>query len=105
MLGVAAAVRTGPDGTVEDARIVLGAVASRPFVAKGGEALIGKRLTDDAIVEAGTKVAARAKPLDNADLDIYWRKEVVGAFVGYALREIRGDDMRATRRRIARHEL
>ena len=38
VLGVAAAVRTAPDGTVEDARIVLGAVASRPFVTKGGEA-------------------------------------------------------------------
>jgi 4-hydroxybenzoyl-CoA reductase subunit beta len=103
VLGVAAAVRTASDGTVEDARIVLGAVASRPVVTKGGEVLVGKRLTDDVIAEAGTKVAARAKPLDNADLDIYWRKEVVGSFVGYALRELRGDDMRATRLRIARH--
>jgi 4-hydroxybenzoyl-CoA reductase subunit beta len=103
VLGVAAAVRTAPDGTVEDARIVLGAVASRPIVTKGGEALIGKRLTDEAIAAAGTKVAARAKPLDNADFDIYWRKDVVGSFVGYALRELRGDDMRATRLRTARH--
>jgi 4-hydroxybenzoyl-CoA reductase subunit beta len=103
VLGVAAAVRTAPDGTVEDARIVLGAVASRPVLTKGGEALVGKRLTDEAIAEAGTKVASRAKPLDNADLDIYWRKEVVASFVGYALREIRGDDMRAVRLRIARH--
>jgi len=30
---------------------------------------------------------------------------VVAEFVGYALREIRGDDMRATRIRIARHAL
>ena len=103
VLGVAAAVRTAPDGTVEDARIVLGAVASRPVVTKGGEVLVGKRLTDDVIAEAGTKVASRAKPLDNTDLDIYWRKEVVATFVGYALRELRGDDMRATRLRIARH--
>ena len=43
--------------------------------------------------------------MDNTDLDLYWRKDVVDAFVGYALRELRGDDMRATRRRIARHEL
>ena len=27
----------------------------------------------------------------NTDLDVYWRKEVVPSFVGYALREIRGD--------------
>jgi hypothetical protein len=29
----------------------------------------------------------------------------VSEFVGYALREIRGDDMSATRVRIARHDL
>ncbi len=105
VLGVAAALRIGSGGKVEDARIVLGAVASRPVVTKGGEVLIGRQLTDDAITETGAKVASRAKPLDNTDLDIYWRKEVVASFVGYALREIRGDDMRATRVRIARHDL
>jgi len=105
VLGVAAAVRTAPDGTVEDARIVLGAVSSRPLVTQAGAALIGKRLTDDAIAEAAAKAASRAKPLDNTDLDIYWRKQVVAEFVGYALKEIRGDDMRATRVRYARHAL
>jgi len=105
VLGVAAAVRAAPDGTVEDARIVLGAVASRPIVAKAGELLAGKRLTDEVIEEVATRVASRAKPMDNTDLEIYWRKEVVPAFVGYALREIRGDDMRATRMRIARQAL
>jgi hypothetical protein len=29
---------------------------------------------------------------------------VVGSFVGYALRELRGDDMRETRGRIARYQ-
>ena len=105
VLGVAAAVRTARDGTVEDARIALGAVSSRPFLTKGGELLIGKKLSDDAIAEAGAKVASAAKPMDNTDLDLYWRKAVVAEFVGYALREIRGDDMRATRVRIARHAL
>jgi 4-hydroxybenzoyl-CoA reductase subunit beta len=105
VLGVAAAVRTARDGTVEDARIALGAVSSRPFLTKGGELLIGKKLSDDAIAEAGAKVASAAKPMDNTDLDLYWRKAVVAEFVGYALREIRGDDIRATRVRIARHAL
>src|SRR2546426_1500938 len=105
VLGVAAAVRTARDGTVEDARIALGAVSSRPFLTKGGELLIGKKLNDDAIAEAGAKVASAAKPMDNTDLDLYWRKGVVAEFVSYALREIRGDDMRATRVRIARHAL
>jgi len=105
VLGVAAAVRTARDGTVADARIALGAVSSRPFLTKGGELLIGRKLGDDAIAEAGAKVASAAKPMDNTDLDLYWRKAVVAEFVGYALREIRGDDMNATRVRIARHAL
>ncbi len=106
VLGVGAAVKTAPDGTIEEARIALGAVASRPFlVDKAGATLTGRKLTDDAIAEAAATVASRAKPMDNADLDLYWRKEVVGAFVGYALREIRGDDMAATRLRIAKQTL
>ena len=57
------------------------------------------------IAEAGWIVASRAKPMDNADLDLYWRKGVAAEFVGYALRELRGDDMRETRVRIARQAL
>ncbi|MDA8107857.1 MAG: FAD binding domain-containing protein, partial [Betaproteobacteria bacterium] len=106
VLGVAAAVRMAADGAVEDARIALGAVASRPFlVDKAGAALAGKKLTDEAIAEVAATVASRAKPMDNTDLDLYWRKEVVGDFVGYALREIRGDDVTAMRLRIARQGL
>ena len=106
VLGVAAAVKLAKDGTVEEARIALGAVASRPFlVEKGGAALKGKKLTDDAIAEAGAIVASRAKPMDNTDLDLYWRKDMVSSFVGHALREVRGDDMREVRMRIARQAL
>jgi len=105
VLGVAAAIRTARDGTVEEARIALGAVSSRPFLTKGGELLVGKKLSDAAIAEAGAKVAAAAKPMDNTDLDLYWRKDVVPEFVGYALRELRGDDMRSTRLRISRQDL
>src|SRR5438067_674603 len=64
----------------------------------------GKALTDEVIEEAGRLTASRAKPMDNADLDLYWRKDVTAAFVGYALRELRGDDMRETRQRIARYQ-
>ena len=105
VLGVAAAVRVAGDGTVEEARVVLGAVSSRPLFTKAGELLIGKKLTDEVIAEAGAKASSAAKPMDNTDLDLYWRRDVVSAFVGYALREIRGDDMRAMRMRIARQAL
>jgi 4-hydroxybenzoyl-CoA reductase subunit beta len=100
VLGVAAAL------TPAGARIALGAVASRPFlVDSANQFLAGKALTDEVIAEAGRLVASRAKPMDNADLDLYWRKDVTAAFVGYALCELRGDDMRETRMRIARQPL
>ncbi len=103
VLGVAAAARVAADGTVEQARVALGAVASRPFlVDKAGTFLVGKRLTDEVIAEASAIIASRAKPLDNTDLDLYWRKGVAGAYATYALRDLRGDDMRETRRATAR---
>ena len=106
VLGVAAALRLSKDGTVAEARLALGAAASRPFlVDKAGEFLRGRRLTDEVIAEAGRIVASRAKPLDNTDLDLYWRKEVADDFAAYALKELRGDDMRETRLRVARQAL
>jgi len=106
VLGVAAAARLAPNGEVEELRMALGAVASRPFlVEKAGDKALGKKLTDDVIAEVAAAVASRAKPMDNTDLDLYWRKDVVSSFVGHALRELRGDDMRETRLRIARQAL
>src|SRR4051812_14271933 len=103
VLGVGAAIRFSGD-TVEEARVALGAVASRPFlIDKANQFLEGKKLSDEVIEEAARLVASRAKPMDNADLDLYWRKDVSAQFAAYALRELRGDDMRDTRLRIARH--
>ena len=102
ILGVAAAVRMEGD-VVQEARIALGAVASRPFlVEKAGEFLKGKKLTDEVIAQASGLVANRAKPMDNTDMDLYWRKAVADDFAAYALRELRGDDLRETRLKIAR---
>jgi 4-hydroxybenzoyl-CoA reductase subunit beta len=102
ILGVAAALRFNGN-VVEEARIALGAVASRPFlVEKAGEFLKGKTLGDEVIAHAAELVANRAKPMDNTDMDLYWRKEVADDFAGYALRELRGDDMSTVRMRIAR---
>jgi 4-hydroxybenzoyl-CoA reductase subunit beta len=105
VLGVGAAIRFSND-IVEEARVALGAVASRPFlVEKAGAFLKGKKLTDEVIEEAAKLVASRAKPMDNADLDLYWRKDVSVQFAEYALKELRGDDMREVRLRTARHVL
>ena len=91
ILGVAAALRCAPDGTVEDARIVLGAVASRPVVAGEAAALLrGQRPTPDLIARAAQVAFQPAKPLDNADLTIGYRKKMTRVYVDRALRELAG---------------
>jgi len=100
VLGVAASM------SENGVRIALGAVASRPFlVDSANKFLLGKELTNEVIDEAAKLVASRAKPMDNADLDLYWRKDVTAEFTRYALRELRGDDMRETRLRVTRFAL
>jgi 4-hydroxybenzoyl-CoA reductase subunit beta len=103
VLSVAAAARLGADGTVETARIVLGAVSSRPIVATAAAAaLAGHRLTDEVIAHAADVAAKPAKPMDNTDFDLTWRKRVMKDVVTCALRELRGDDMRNWRRKLSR---
>jgi 4-hydroxybenzoyl-CoA reductase subunit beta len=105
VLGVAAAIRLDC-GAVAEARLVLGAVSSRPIVAeKAAASLIGTPLDDDAIAEAADLAFGVAKPMDNTDFALVWRKRVTRDFVTYALRELRGDDMKEMRTRIARHAL
>jgi 4-hydroxybenzoyl-CoA reductase subunit beta len=105
ILGVAAALKMNGN-EIEEARVALGAAASRPFlVEKAGAYLKGKTLTDEVIAEAAAIVANRAKPMDNTDMDLYWRKEVADDYCGYALRELRGDDMREIRLRTARQSV
>ena len=106
VLSVAAAVRRSDAGTVEDARIVLGAVASRPIDAiAAARLLVGADLSDEQIERASAVAAQQARPMDNTDFGLVWRKRMAKAFVTYALKELRGDDMRATRYRIARRLL
>jgi 4-hydroxybenzoyl-CoA reductase subunit beta len=105
VLGVAAAAQFAPDGTVLAARVALGAAASQPFLTRAGDFLGGKTLSDDVIAEAGRIVASRAKPMDNTDFDVYWRKDVVAEFVALSLRELRGDDVTTARMRYARRAL
>jgi CO/xanthine dehydrogenase FAD-binding subunit len=103
VLSVAAAARLTPGGVVEDARIVIGSVASRPLVAdKAARFLVGRTLTTETINEAAAQAARIAKPLDNTDFDMSWRKRVTAEFVTYALRELRGDDVSVERATITR---
>ena len=98
VLSVAAAARFTESGVVEDARIVIGSAASRPLVAlDAAKALVGRPLNGESIAEAAVLAARIAKPLDNTDFDMSWRKRVTGEFVTCALRELRGDDVSGER--------
>lgn len=92
VLSLAAAVQLAPDGTVLAARMAFGAVASRPVVSPAADGLVGAPLTDEAIERAADDAARVAKPLDNTDFSLGWRKRVARAYVVGALRELRGDD-------------
>ena len=103
VLSVAAAARFRTDGIIERARIVIGSVASRPLVAdEAGKLLLGRSLTTETIAEVAALAARIAKPLDNTDFDMSWRKKVTAEFVTCALRELRGDNLAAEREAITR---
>lgn len=88
VLSVGAAVWTGDDGTVTDARIFLGAVASYPVAAqKTAEALIGEPMTAETVSRAAGVARKHATPMDNTDFQAQWRGAVVGRYVETALRE------------------
>jgi 4-hydroxybenzoyl-CoA reductase subunit beta len=98
VLGVAAAIRLagqgdggtgGPTAVVEEARVVLGAVASRPVLLEESAMLVGQPLTDEAIGALAEAATKHARPLDNTDFELSWRKKVVKSYVASALKELR----------------
>lgn len=89
VLGVAAAARIA-GGVVEEARIFVTGAGSRPHDASAAAAvLVGKRLDDrDAVAEAAERAARLAKPLDNTDFALGWRKEMARHHVTAALADL-----------------
>lgn len=89
VLSVAVALRQAGDGTCTHARIVLGAIASAPLRAHAAEAcLLGRPLDNAAIEEAADLAFKVAKPLDNTDMTLTYRKQMVRVFVTKALRAV-----------------
>ena len=63
---------------VVEVRIVLGAVASRPVESERAAALLrGNQLSDALIEEAAAVASEVAKPMDNTDFELTWRKSMV----------------------------
>jgi 4-hydroxybenzoyl-CoA reductase subunit beta len=89
ILGVAAALRMDGDGVCSEAQIVLGGVHSYPVEAvEASRLLAGRRLVPELIEEAAMTAYQPAKPLDNTDLTLAYRKRMVRVFVSRALHEL-----------------
>jgi len=89
VLGVAASLHFDGE-VVREARIFLGAVSSAPIEAlESQRAICGQPLTDEAIRKAADLAFRPAKPMDNTDFHLHWRKEMVKHFVRQALEELR----------------
>ncbi len=89
ILGVAAALRFSEDRICTEAKIVLNAVTSSPIRATASEnLLVNNELTDELIREAASMAGRPAKPLDNTDMSLSYRKKMVPVFVYRVLHEV-----------------
>lgn len=90
VLGVAAALDMAGDGTVRGAKLILGGVSPAPIeVKEAQQALIGERLDQERINAAAEACYLKARPLDNTDFLMNWRKRMARPFVQRALEELR----------------
>ena len=90
---------TLPDGRVSaisgsdritDAKIVLGGIAPSPIeVSEAAQALIGHPLNEDQIHAAAEAAYVKARPLDNTDFVMNWRKQMARQYTIRALEELR----------------
>ncbi len=87
-LGVAAALRLNANGTCESARIVLGAVTSRPLDMPQAISLIGETLTDEQITRVAEEMALQARPLQLADYTNSYRKQMIAVYASRLLKEL-----------------
>src|SRR5215471_18130901 len=89
VLGVAAAVKTSADGTVSSAKLVLGGVAPAPIeVIEGEQALVGHKLDREHIEAAAKACYLKARPLDNTDFLMNWRKQMARPYAIRALDQL-----------------
>jgi 4-hydroxybenzoyl-CoA reductase subunit beta len=94
VLGVAAWIQVDGSSsnrvsTIKNARIVLGGIGPSPVeVKEAGEALIGQPLDDDRIQAAAEAAYVKARPLDNTDFVMNWRKQMTRQYTLRALQEL-----------------
>jgi CO/xanthine dehydrogenase FAD-binding subunit len=88
VLGVAAWVNMD-QGSVRDAKVVLGGIAPAPVeINEAARALIGSSLGDEPIAAAAEAAYVKARPLDNTDFVYQWRKQMARQYTLRALRDL-----------------
>lgn len=91
ILGAAATMNTNEQGECRHVSVVLTAVASAPKVVSEASSLLeGKKVTKeliDAVADAAAKIS---HPLDNADLDYWYRKRMARVYTQRALAKVAG---------------
>jgi len=99
ILGVAAAVETNGQGECRQASVVLTAVASAPKnVSEAATLLQGQKITTELIDAVADAAAKAAHPLDNADLDYWYRKRMAKVYTQRALAKLAGLEDRSAER-------
>jgi carbon-monoxide dehydrogenase medium subunit len=85
VVGVGAAVTLDGD-KIKAAKISLGAVAATPLVAgKAAESLIGKKLDDASLEEAGRLASEKSSPIDDMRGTAEYRRHITGVLTRRAL--------------------
>jgi CO/xanthine dehydrogenase FAD-binding subunit len=78
----------GPNGPIQEARLVLGAVAPTPLRSLSAEqALIGERPNEALFEKAGEQASKDAKPIDDFRASADYRREMVKVLTKRALRQ------------------
>ena len=90
-VSVAAAVTTGPDGTVRSARIALGAVGSTAILAEAAAGLlVGRPLSAAAVAAAAEAAAAAAEPWDDRHGSAGYKRQMVRVWTRRTLESCAG---------------
>jgi 4-hydroxybenzoyl-CoA reductase subunit beta len=90
ILGVAIALKWD-DGAVREARGALGAVGSHPVdITALLSPLVGRAPDENLIANVSEHADKPSRPLDNTDLNHYWRKRMTKVYIERALREACG---------------
>lgn len=90
VLGVAATLKLNADGKCDAATLVLTAVSSVPVYVDAHSILRGKKITADLIESVAETTAAVSHPVDNTDMDYWYRKRMTKVYVKRALAQLSG---------------